>query len=62
MIGMSVRQCVQSDLPAPKPTKNPWGREPCGRVDQHFAQQVDVDRIGRKAFEDVEVVGQLLHR
>ena len=59
---MRVRQRVQRDLPAAQPAEDPPRRESRGRVDQHLAQQVDVDRIGGKPLEDEHVVGQLLHR
>ena len=61
MIWMSVRQCVSRDRPALKLAKDPASgmTRPC--VHQHIPHQVDVDRVGRKPAEQVEVVGQSFH-
>ena len=62
MVGVGVRQGVQRDRSAPQPAQDPPGGESRGRVDQHRPQQVDVDRVRWKAFEDEQVVSQLFHR
>ena len=61
MIGVCMRQSVQSNCSASKSAQDPSRVESRRRVDQDVAEQVSVDRVRRKAFQDVQVVSQLFH-
>ena len=62
MVGVGVRERVGGDGAAAQLAQDPLGGMSRARVDEHVTDQVDVDRVRRKPVEQVEVVGEPLHR
>jgi hypothetical protein len=61
MVGMGVRHEVRGDIAAAEIAQDAPPRSRRARVDEHVADEVDVDRVGRPAPELVHVERQRSH-
>ena len=60
MVGMGVGQCMRRNRPAAELAQDPLAGVTGSGVDEHVADQVDVDRERRKAVEHVHVICEVL--
>jgi hypothetical protein len=61
VVGVRVRERVRRDLVAFDLAEDAAAGVAAGGVNEHVAEHVHVDRVGRKAAQHPHVGGQLLH-
>src|ERR1700733_14722008 len=62
MIGVGVGERVGAELAAADLTHYPFLGLARAGIDQSFADEIDVDRIGREPVEHEDALGALLHQ